>query len=238
MYQIIHFSKIGGVKLDIELLDFFSGTFLFRGIQKPRLANILDSVHVEDVTYHRADQIYSPQKFERKIGFVFSGECEALQTHTVYGDVSLNVLRRGETFGIVSIFSERDKYLTDVRAKKASRILFINQSDLFELVKTHSDISFNIIRFLTDRITFLNEKIATFSAANVEQKLASHIFSLYKRTNSLTFDFNKSRSAHSISAGRASLYRALDKLSDAKLITLDNKKITILDLEGLERFSK
>ena len=93
----------------------------------------------------------------------------------------------------------------------------------------------NIIEFLTEKINFLNDKIAAFSGGSVEEKLASHILLLSKKNNSLEFDFNKKKSAEALNCGRASLYRAISALESAGYISLDNKKIIINDPEGLER---
>ena len=99
-------------------------------------------------------------------------------------------------------------------------------------------IAFNIITFMANRIGFLNGKISTFSADNVEQKLANYILSEYRSRADPVFDFNCKRASESINSGRASLYRAIDSLTKKNILKLENKKIFILDLEGLERILK
>ncbi len=96
----------------------------------------------------------------------------------------------------------------------------------------------NVIRFMSERILFLNEKIATFSGDNVEQKLARLLLCEKIYTDSCEFAFNKKKAAETINSGRASLYRALESLAEKGLITFDNKIIKIIDLCGLERISK
>ena len=112
------------------------------------------------------------------------------------------------------------------------------ENGLATLIKENYLVSLNIIRFMCQRITFLNEKIATFSGDNVEQKLARLLLSDSINTGLDEFKFNKKRAAETINAGRASLYRALDTLSEKGLILLNNKTIKILDRQGLERISK
>ena len=91
---------------------------------------------------------------------------------------------------------------------------------------------------MSDRIEFLNKKIATFSADSVEEKFASFILSEVKRTNSMNFTLNLSKTAMSLNAGRASIYRAIEALEKLSLIKFENKKIYISDLEGLERITQ
>ena len=80
--------------------------------------------------------------------------------------------------------------------------------------------------------------IATFSGSTVEMKLASHLLSRYQKSGTLEFPFNCKHCSEAISAGRASIYRALLVLENEGLIKHENKKIIILDLKGLERISK
>jgi hypothetical protein len=94
-----------------------------------------------------------------------------------------------------------------------------------------------LIEFLTEKIEFLNKKIATFSSDSVEEKLASYLLMKSEKLG-CAFPFNCKVGAEFINAGRASLYRGISSLSDKKLIKLENKKIYILDLPGLERITK
>ena len=93
----------------------------------------------------------------------------------------------------------------------------------------------NIIKFLAKKINFLNDKIAAFSGGKIEEKLAKYLLGLKKKYGSSKFDFNKKKSAEALNCGRASLYRAIDALEKGGFISLDNKKINIIDPEGLER---
>ena len=88
---------------------------------------------------------------------------------------------------------------------------------------------------MSNKIAFLNKKISTFTSDTVEDKLAKFILHEYRRLGTVEIPFNCQRAAISINAGRASLYRAIASLSEAKIVKLENKKIYILDLKGLER---
>ena len=153
-------------------------------------------------------------------------------------EIVLNILTRTASFGVISVFSNGDDPNTFIRARKNSQVLYLNGNDVLSLTKSSSEVALNVIRFLTDRISFLNSRLATFSEKSVEQKLASYILSQQKKHASTCFEFNKALAAHAISAGRASLYRALEKLIEAGLIICNNKKINIIDPDGLERLLK
>lgn len=213
------------------------GSFLFDGISEPEAKSILSNLAVKETTYSKGDVIFSPESFERKIGFVISGECYISRPSTEQ-QTPINIAKSGDSFGITTVFSDNTHFPTLITAKTVCSIFFINSEDLLKIMDQNHAIALNIIRFLTRRIEFLNDRITTFSSSSVEEKLISYILSLYKRVGKFEFDFNKKQSADAISCGRASLYRAMESLSATGLVKFDSKKIYINDLNGLERMLK
>lgn len=219
------------------LSTFFEKTFLFKNVGSDITNEILKSIKIVERNYSRGDTIYSPEDFERKLGFIFKGECTV--GRPVGGSViPLNVAGKYDSFGILSCFSERDEFPTVITAKSACTVMFIYADQLRILMDKSSRISINIIEFLTRKINFLNDKIAAFSGSSIEEKLAGYILELHKKHNTLEFDFNKKKSAEALNCGRASLYRGIDALKSAGYITFEEKKIIINDLKGLERILK
>lgn len=217
--------------------DFFEKTFLFKGVDKDRIDSLLTSITLEERAYVKGATIYSPEIFDKKIGFVYRGEC-TVGRYSNGSVIPLNVSRVYDSFGILTCFSPENEFPTVITAKSSATVLFMDHGDLRSLLTQSSEVSLNIIEFLTRKINFLNEKIAAFSGGSIEEKLANHLISLTKKHASREFDFNKKKSAEALNCGRASLYRALEALTSAGYITLEDKKIIINDLEGLERITK
>ena len=231
---MIHFYERGGMEAYTE---FFAKTFLFKSLDGSQINKLLSSVSIEEKCYQKGDIIYSPDDFERKIGFVYSGECIiGRQAGDTF--IPLNTLKAEESFGIVTVFSARDEFPTLVKAKVSSNVIFFSADDIKVLVTKSPEISLNVIEFLTRKINFLNDKIAAFSGSSVEEKLAGYILGLQRKYNSLEFEFNKKKGSEAINCGRASLYRAIEALESTGDISIENKKIYIKDLEGLERVLK
>lgn len=217
--------------------SFFEKTFLFKNICVADIDSMIDTVKIEEITYKKGETIYSPDRFEKKVCFIYKGEC--IVGRQVNGNIiPLNNASEYDSFGILTCFSDRDEFPTVVVAKNTCTALFIYSDALNELIEQNSKIALNIIGFLTQKINFLNDKIAAFSGGNIEEKLASYILTLKKKHNSIEFDFNKKKSAEALNCGRASLYRAIDALKSSGFITLEDKKIIITDLAGLERIVK
>lgn len=221
-----------------EICDFLSTVFLFQGVKKEIIADIIKKITPEIKLYARREKIYTPSDYEHKVGFIIRGECTVERIKGDGNSVPLNTLKTGQSFGIMTILSCDDEFPTRVIAKRETEILFLSKDDTLNLINGYPRIAMNVISFLSKKICFLNSKIATFSSASVEEKLSNYILSEYKRLGSDTIPFNCQKSAAAISAGRASLYRAINTLSENGTIKLENKKIYIIDPKGLERNSK
>ena len=220
-----------------DTVQFFSKTFLFADIPTAQAKTIISDMQSEAVQYAKGAVVCTPESYERRIGFVFSGECEVTSTG-IDGGVPLNSIKKYGSFGISSVFSEKDEFPTVVTARKDSVIVFIDKPALTEALTRHPALALNTIRFLTERVEFLNRKISTFSIGDCGGKVASLILQGYEQSNNKTVVFNCKSAAEHLNIGRASLYRALRSLCEKGLIEHENKKIIIKDPEGLKGISK
>lgn len=212
-------------------------SFLFSSLCDGDFLVACQMISTETRSFSRGETIYSPGSFERKIGFVVSGECEVCRTKNDGRRVKLNTLLPGDSFGITTVFSS-EAFPTVVYAKRSSTVAFITESELAALIDAFPSVALAIIRFQNDRIAFLNKKIETFSAASVEERLACYLLAKSKAFGAEAFDFNRKKASEALGVGRASLYRALDSLLQKDLIVVESKKIIISDLKGLERITK
>ena len=224
---------------DIEnkLMPFLSELFLFKKISSDKLCKIAEKYEFHFFEFESGEKIYSPNDFSKKIGFVYSGECLVEKERCDRNSVPLNILKKNDSFGILAVFSS-DYFPTSVKAKKTSTVLFLDKASLLSLINQYSEIALSVIEFMSNRIEFLNKKIATFSADTVEEKLAFYILQEAKNTNFNFITLNLSKTAKILNAGRASIYRAITALEELKLIKFENKKIYIEDLAGLERITQ
>ncbi len=214
---------------DFELL---SGTFLFSGIDRETLSRLLLENPPLRKNYVKGEMIYSSVSEGRLLGFVLSGSCEVRRLRSDGGHLILNTLSPGDSFGILSVFSE-DDFPTSVYASRSCKLLFFTDRQIEAFILASPGISNNIIRFLASRVSFLNSKIATFSGSRVEDRLAAYLICRSRELDSMSFPFSYSRCGEQINAGRASVYRAVNALCEAGLISVSEKQVNILDPKGL-----
>ena len=164
------------------------------------------------------------------IGVILSGSLKVM-SQSGKNKLTMRFLSLGEIFGVSALFSEGG-YATELLSVANSKVAFFSQEFMEQLMSKDYSVAENYIRFLSDRIRFLNRKIACLAAGTVEESLALHL--LDSGGNSLYVD-SFSSLAEIIGVGRASLYRALDKLESDGLIARSLHEITILDKLRLEK---
>lgn len=220
----------------MEYIGFLKNTFLFSNIDSSVISEIISLIKPREVLFKRGDNILSPNDKKTTVGFIVTGKCEVLCTKSAESKVTINTLGEYESFGILSVFSN-DEFPTNVVCTKKAKILFFEKEDILFMVENYPDISMNIIRFMAERIIFLNRRIDIFSGTRVEDRLAAYLLKKQEELGS-SFDLNCKRASEAINAGRASVYRALSTFQSKGFIEFDLNKINIIDQQGLERILK
>ena len=142
--------------------------------------------------------------------------------------VLLQRLEKGKVFGAASLFSEENEAVTILRADGDASAFFMPIGLITGLIRDNSAFALSYVTFLSGKIRFLNKRISELSAPSVTQKLAAY---LTREEN--TIAQTKVKLASALGIGRASLYRALDELTELGLISVDGRNVTVIDSERL-----
>lgn len=188
------------------------------------------------VEYEGGDIIYDCDIPFKSIspGIMLSGRANVFSTDRER-EVCLSVLEKGSIFGIAGIFNETDDFISTIICKKACTVAFIAPEAFIGLLENNREFLLGYIRFLNNRISFLNRKIRQFTAGSAERKLAFFLEASAVE-NEIRLPYSISRIAEMLDIGRASLYRAIDTLSENGIIEKDGKVITIKDREKLRAY--
>ena len=157
----------------------------------------------------------------RRLGIVLSGVVSVMGA----GDVPLNRIGAGGTFGAAALFSDKEGAPTRLVAKKPVTVYFLTEAET-ERLTDDPRIRRSLLAFLCDRIRFLNRKVATFSAQDAKTKL-SMALSEREKCGVVVVEGGLAQLARSLDLGRASLYRALDSLEKEGAIRRRGKIIEI-----------
>lgn len=204
---------------------------LFSSYPEKKLPSLMEKCASYRCRFSLGEHIPFRKEASSRIGILLEGKAKVFSAEDE--KTILNRLEPGNLFGVSSLYSGAEADTVIVAAAQ-STVLFIdegNMDPLFEDRKTRE----NLISFLTGRIRFLTEKIASFTAGSAEQKLAHYLTGKVDESGLVSSFRSYSELAKSLNLGRASLYRALEKMEEEGAIRRGGKGITVLSPEKLGR---
>lgn len=209
-----------------NLMDLAGGLFLFDGLHKQQIQEAITAEGCQAFFYQKGEIIFEPEDFQRKLGWIAQGSIR------VYGgQVLLNIIGQGGVFGAAALFGQYAGYSSRILAASDCKILFFSEALIRRLVMDNGQIAVNYVSFLSDRIRFLNRKIATFTADSAKSRLLQYLISQAGQQacteGTITLPVSCQRLAESLNIGRASLYRAFEQLESDGLIRKTGKTVTI-----------
>ena len=146
--------------------------------------------------------------------------------------VVLRMVHKTEMFGIASLFGNEREYRTHVVAQTACRVLFPDADAMRSLILREPHINEAFLRMMANRVMYLNRKIASFTAGSAERRLSLFLCE-NEREGVCVSPVSLSALAVSLDIGRASLYRAFDRLEADGFIHKQDKTVRVLDKEGM-----
>lgn len=146
-------------------------------------------------------------------------------------DSDKNVLLRTfapyEIFGISNLFTDQP-FATRVKAKTDCTVLVLQKPFLTYLIDHDSEVRYRYIAFLAQKTLYLNQKISCLTAGSAEQRLA-YWLDANAKADTVQLDMPMNALCTMLDIGRASLYRAFDKLEQDGFIIREQKTVRLLD---------
>lgn len=170
-------------------------------------------------------------------GIVISGSVRIFAKDNGDNSFLMNVVSEREVFDISSLTGDTERVpLSVIKTAGKCCIIFVPTCPISDLMKNYPEIAANCFRFFCGRIEFLNKKIRAISCGTSERKLANFLLNEFCCENGRLLVRIKScvELASKLNVSRASLYRALDTLSEEGIISRERKLIIIKDPARLQ----
>ena len=146
-------------------------------------------------------------------------------------NVILRTAKQGEVLGAASLFLKQAPPLSTIEASGNCRVLFMQADAVRHLLQKDFRFLDDFLAFLAGRVRFLNQKIRCFTAGSAERRLA--LWLAGEESDTLTLPDSLTSLADTLDIGRASLYRALDKLEQDGYILRKGREIQLLSREEI-----
>lgn len=206
------------------------GCPLFCGVEQDALATALRDGGAALYTYRAGEVVYAPDSpGAPRLGILTHGKA-SVSTPDPAHNVLLRFLGAGDLFGIANLFST-ERFVSTVRAETDCTCLLISEETVRGLLDTELRFRENYICYLAGRVRFLNRKIGYLTGGSAERRLALYLAD-FRRTE-LTLPCSISALSELLDLGRASLYRAFDRLTADGWLVKDGKRIRLTDPDAM-----
>ncbi len=222
------------MKLNETEMELVLKTELFRGSPKSVLTRILAVSECTAAEYEKNDVVYDKTSFSRSLGIVLEGRLRVTKENADKRPIVMSTLQRGALFGAAALFNSEPEYATKITAIEHSRVLFLPQRLIKRLIEREPDIAENYIRYLSERILFLNRKIYFLTSGTAEQRLAGFLLDNLVVGEYSEMPMPMHRLADALNMSRASLYRAFDELTESGAVSKQGKLVCINNAELLK----
>ncbi len=200
--------------------------FLFFGLSEEEVACCRRLADCPESTYRKGEVIYDASTARRALAMVLEGTLRVL-----HGRVAMKELYPGDVFGAAALFGSSEPYPSTVVAETDCRLVFIPQETVSAWMAAVPRVGENYVRFLSDRVRFLNRRLSTLTAGQTDGKLWRYLLAHRNREGVVTLPTGMTGLAETLGMGRSSLYRSLDSLVAAGRIRREGKHIIVLKQE-------
>ena len=213
---------------------------LFRELDEREFEKILQIAIPH--TYQRKANVFMEGEARTAVFFIQEGIIKIYKTDINGNEQIVNFLKKGDMFPHVGFF-DQSPYPATAEVVEAAELIAI-PIQLFEqtLLEVPS-ISIKVMRVLGSKILELQHKLQAFSVHDINYRIISILLRIAhehgkKNGNTIQIDIPLTHQefANLVGSTRETVNRLFNQLKKDEMISIDRKRITILDVEALEAF--
>ena len=220
----------------MNALPVIFATALFRGISADGTQRLAAEARLR--TYRPGETVVSETGPVRAFYVVVSGQVKLYKSSAEGKEQTLYLLGPGEPFGLCTAFAI-ESFPANVTALEESMLLILPGADVEEVAMKEPVLLLNVIEILSRRLKESMSLVGSLALFEIPQRLAAfllHDLSRQGRAASrrIRLSITHRELAKMIGATPEALSRAMKRLSDEGLLTVQGRVISILDVEGLK----
>lgn len=215
---------------------------LFYGIEKDEIGLLLQCLAPQIRSYSKNEFIINSGEAIDAFGLVLEGDAMVLKESADGNRVVMTVVKQGDLFGEMFVFSSRKKWPVTVRVQNSCKILFLKNSDLIARCGNncswHVTMLQNFMRVISDKSLMLNKKVEYLSIKSLRGKISTYLFEQYQnsKSNTIILPLKRNELADFLNVSRPSMSREMCTMRDEGIIDFHLSTFKIKDLETLKSF--
>lgn len=213
---------------------------LFQGVPAEKLRTLAERSRYR--TYKAGEMFIGETDPAHAFYVIVTGQVKLYKSSPEGKEQTLYLLRPGDPFGMCTAFAI-DSFPANAMALEESGILMIPGPVMETVATSEPRLLLNIIQILSDRLKESMTLIESLSLKEIPQRLASFLLHALtregdKEINRLELTITQRELAKILGATPEALSRAIRKMSNAGILTMDGRSIRILDRKALEELAE
>jgi len=216
-------------------------TTLFGGMTSEALSDIAQ--RAVELHLQKGEMLFLSGEPARGLFVVVSGKIRAFQQNEDGREQVMYVDSAGAVLGDVPVFDD-GPYPASAISDADADVLFIEKNDVRELCARYPSLALAALRMMAAKVRKHATLVEVLSLHEVGQRLAlfllgEHQSAIVPAGDPMAFHLRLSNQeiASRIGSVRDVVSRALSRLKQQGLISIDDRDVTILDLQGLKRYA-
>lgn len=213
---------------------------VFRNLSD-REKNELDTHHTL-THFKRGELIFNEGDKARGLGCLVSGKVKVFKIGIGGREQILKMVKQNGFIGYRSLFSESN-YSVSASAIEDAVVCFIEKSALIRILKKNADFAYQLMRVITDDLTFTVNRTLSLTQKHIRGRLAESLLVLrdtYGMENdgkTIRVALSREDIANFSNMTTSNAIRTLSSMVTENIIEMEGRKIRIKDLCELERIS-
>lgn len=210
---------------------------LFDGISQAEMQEMERITRMQEVK--KRQPLYLPGDPSSNVYLLKQGRVKLANTATSGKEVTFEILEPGEIFGEMEVLEGLPRE-TAAEALDDALICVIRREDFDRYLATHPDMSVKLTKLIGLRLRKIQSRVEDLVFRDVPARLAHLLLELCKSDGvaegsgiRLRVKLTHQEMANLIGCSRETVSTTLGEFRDQGLIRIDNRSLTILNLDGL-----
>jgi CRP-like cAMP-binding protein len=193
--------------------------------------------------YKKNETIYREGESATHLMCLLSGKVKVYKDGVGGRSQIIRMIKPVEYFGYRAYFA-KEEYVTAATAVEPSVVCLVPMNAILNLVRQNSDIAMFFIRQLSVDLGIADERTVSLTQKHIRGRLAESLlflmesYGLEEDGSTLSIYLSREDLANLSNMTTSNAIRTLSNFANERLVTIDGRKIKIIDEEKLRKISK
>lgn len=211
---------------------------IFKTCKEPELNYIFQNKNYEE--FKSNDELIKQNTPFKNIICIQEGIVKLFKTSKKQEEFILGFAQAGDILGL-DAYVNKENYSFSAIVIQPAKVCIISEQVLTSIIKRQPDITIEIMKNLCGKIDTMETRVTSLAQKGVKEQLAEVLILLSpnnKVTNKVVqINYTIKDLANIIGTTKNYIYKILSDFSQHKIISIENKKIKIIDNVGLSKIA-